>query len=316
MSQKLQEPACAVVWGATGFIGRHIVEAMVRHGWRVRGLGRVRSDVPADGQESYESWPLDFAASDSAVAKALEGVTCAIHCAGHYDADDVELDRYVRSVRRMAVAAQGLGLDCLVLISSIAVYGTYPSDYVSLATPPRPETPYALSRWRAEQVAREILSASSTHLVVVRVPAVVGVDMHSDALRRFFRALRPGLFFHPGRSAAVFPCVGVHRLAECIVCLANSQFRGPPSVVQPVDCIPWVELADRYGRAIGRRLPRVGLPAKAFRFACRTLGLDVARALMALDSVVQYQDNCSFMVSQSSLPRSMDDIDALIGSMH
>lgn len=316
MSQERRTPPCAAVWGAAGFIGRHIVEALLRHGWHVRGLGRVQPDVPVDWRGCYESWQLDFDASTEAMAPMLEGVTCAIHCAGHYDAGQDELDKYVSSVRRFAVAAHGQGVDRLVLISSIAVYGTYPDDSVSLATPPRPETPYACSRWSAERVAQEMLAAGSTRLVVVRVPSVVGADMRSDVLRRFFRALRPGLFLHPGRSDAVFPCVGVHRLAECIVCVADPQLRESPPVVQPVDCIPWVELANRYGRAVGRRLPRVGLPAKAVRFACRILGYDVAHALSALDSVVQYQDNCSFVVGQSSLPRSIDDIDAVIGTMH
>ncbi len=140
--------------------------------------------------------------------------------------------------------------------------------------------------------------------------------MHSDVLRRFFRALRPGLFFHPGRSDAVFPCVGVHRLAECIVGAADLPRRQLPSVIQTVDCVPWVELANRYGRAVGHQLPRLGLPAKAVSFACRALGYDVTNALSALDSVVQYQDNSSVLVSQISLPRSIDDIDALIGTMH
>lgn len=316
MTQERRTPPCAVVWGATGFIGRHIVGALLRHGWYVRGLGRARPDVPVDMQACCESRQLDFDASTEAMAPMLEGVTCAIHCAGHYDAGQDELDKYVRSVRRFAVAAHGQGVDRLVVISSIAVYGACRDDSVSLATPPRPETPYARSRWNAEQVAQEILSMSPTRLVVVRVPAVVGVGMHSDVLRRFFRALRPGLFFHPGRSDAVFPCVGVHRLSECIVCAVDPQLRELPSVLQPVDCISWVELADRYGQAIGRRLPRVGLPAKAVGFACRVLGYDVASALSALDSVVRYQDNCSVLTTQFSLPQSIDDIDALIGTVH
>ncbi len=315
MSDGLPPPSCAAVWGAAGFIGRHAADALLRRGWRVRGLARVQTDMHGDGDGRYEPWPLDFSASDAALAEALEGVGCAIHCAGHYDADEGELERYVGSVRRLAAVARDRGLNRLILISSIAVYGTDPGDPVTLATPPQPETPYARSRWRAEQAAQEVLAAGPTRLVVVRVPAVVSADMRSDVLRRFFRALHVGVFFHPGRADAVFPCIGVHRLAECLACAADPLGPEPPAVLQPVDCVPWVELAGRYGRATGRRLPRVGLPAGLVRWVCRTLGFDVGQALRALDSAVRYADNCAGLAGSRSLPDSADDIDALIASM-
>ena len=315
MSPHPSQPPGVAVLGAAGYIGRHAVDALLRHGWCVHGLCRVPSAAQGHHRERYEARALAFDATDAAFDEALEGVSCVIHCAGHYDADAGELDHYVDSVHRLAVAACARGLDRLLLISSLAVYGTDPGGPVTLATLPQPTTPYALSRWRAEQTAREALATGRTRLVVVRVPSVVGANMRSDVLRRFFRALRVGWFFHPGRADAVFPCVGVHRLAECLA-LAADPLAEPPALLQPVDCMAWVELADRYGRATGRRLPRVALPTKAIRFACRVLRYDIGLALNALDSAVHYEDNCPCLVGLASpLPETTDDIDAIISTV-
>lgn len=315
MSQDDREPPLAAIWGAAGFIGRHVAEALLRRGWRVRGLGRLRPDVATDWQRAYELRPLDFAAPDKVVAQALDGVACAIHCAGHYNGNASEFDSYVTSVRRFALAAKKQRLDRLLLLSSISIYGSDCTGVVGPDTAPRPETSYASSRWRAEQAACEVLATGPTRLVVLRVPSVVGTEMRSDVLRRFFRALRVGIFLHPGRVDAVFPCIGVHRLAECIVGAADSGPSMLPSVVQPVDCIPWVDLADHYGRAVGRRSIRIGLPAKTVQFVCRTLGYDIAHALKALDSAAHYEDNSRLLGIRYSLPQTTDDINALIGTL-
>lgn len=267
------------------------------------------------GQGNFASEVLDFSSSAESVRRALEGTTCAIHCAGHYEAGREELDEYVGSVEKLADAADQCGLERLVLLSSVAVYGSDLQGWVGIDTTPTPDTPYAQSRKRAEDVAKQRLSASRTRLVIVRVPAVVGAEMRSRVLRRFFGSLRAGVFLHPGRKEALFACVGIHRLAECVARLADPEGGKAPAVVQAVDCYRWVDLADRFGSATGHVRPRIALPGPAVRFICRAVGYDIDRALKALDSTACYEDNSPQLAASGVLPDSMDDIDALIAEV-
>ena len=57
-------PGCALVTGATGFVGGRLVSALVDAGWEVRGMVRDRAGSPArelerDGVALHEGDVLD-----------------------------------------------------------------------------------------------------------------------------------------------------------------------------------------------------------------------------------------------------------------
>lgn len=45
----LSQTATVLVTGGSGFLGRHCVDALVRHGFRVHAVSRIRDDISADG---------------------------------------------------------------------------------------------------------------------------------------------------------------------------------------------------------------------------------------------------------------------------
>jgi UDP-glucose 4-epimerase len=314
-SESRPEMRRVAVWGASGFIGRHVVATLLDRGHQVRGLTRNPGKAPASRNERFEAHALDFGASPHVLRRALEGASCAIYCAGHATAGDDDHSGYVASVGNLAEAAAGEGLERLVLISTVAVYGSRHAGMVGVETELRPDTPYARSRMIAEDAARKALARSDTRLTLFRVPAVVGADMRADVLRRVFRTLRSGFFLHPGRTEAVFPCVGVHRLAECIARVAEAGNRALPPVLQLSDSLRWSDLANQYGVLTGRKVLRIALPGKAIGRVCRMLGFDLARPLAALDGRVCYEDNSEVLATRNQVPDTLRDIRELIGQL-
>jgi len=152
-----------LVTGATGFVGRCLVPALIKRGHDVRAAMRGGS-VFADAQEFLHG---DLARGVD-WTPALEGVDAVVHLAGLAHANDVLEDAaYERTnldaTTQLATSAARAGVQRFVFVSSIrAQTGPVASATLTEQTPPVPTDAYGRSKLAAE---RAVLSCG--------VPAVV-----------------------------------------------------------------------------------------------------------------------------------------------
>jgi nucleoside-diphosphate-sugar epimerase len=147
-------PPVAVVTGGTGFIGRHLIQALDTRGWQVRVCGRRPRphDLPA---------AVDYYQADLAVDRQLDevchGVTHVFHLAGASSSrsSPEEMERVnVAGTERLCEAAARARVRRIVHVSTSAVYG----KNVALPQPIRedveahPDPGYSETKWQAEQV--------------------------------------------------------------------------------------------------------------------------------------------------------------------
>src|SRR5215831_8697324 len=78
---------CALVTGAAGLIGSHVVDSLVREGWRVRALDNLEPQTHRRGKPAWVNPKAEFIQSDmrnrDAVASALDGVDVVFHQAAY-----------------------------------------------------------------------------------------------------------------------------------------------------------------------------------------------------------------------------------------
>jgi UDP-glucuronate 4-epimerase len=188
-----------VVTGAAGFIGSHLVEALRAAGHDVvaidcftdyydparkeenaAGLDVVRLDLAED--------ELDFGAADGVFHLAGQP---GVRSFGPVFADYVRHN--VLATQRVLEAAGGARV---ILASSSSVYGdaeTYPTPE---DTPPRPLSPYGITKLAAEHLARAYATSFGRDTVVLRYFTVYGPRQRPDmALARIVEALAAGTPF-------------------------------------------------------------------------------------------------------------------------
>ena len=155
----------ALVTGATGFVGSHVVRALVENGHTARALHRTSSKLDALAGLEYESALGDVTDLD-ALRAASAGCDCIFHVAAvadYWRADHAHmLDVNVEGTRRVLQAARENGVRRIVFTSSAAAVGFLkdrPSNENDPFNLPPDAFPYGYSKVLAENVVQEAVQA-------------------------------------------------------------------------------------------------------------------------------------------------------------
>ena len=130
------EKANVLVTGGAGFIGSHLVDALVAKGHRVRVLDALVSQVHGENSApAYLNSAAEFIAGDvcdrEVVDRALEGIDVVFHEAAEVGVGQsmYEIERYVRAndlgtaVLLEAILARRPQIKKIVVASSMSIYG-------------------------------------------------------------------------------------------------------------------------------------------------------------------------------------------------
>ncbi|MVW76071.1 NAD-dependent epimerase/dehydratase family protein [Pseudomonas xionganensis] len=162
-----------LVTGANGFIGSALMQYLPERGIDVRGVTR-QPVVPAGCVRVADLGP------NTDWREALEGCDRVIHCAGRAHVLNESLANPLQELRRvnvegsLALAKQALemGVRRFVFLSSIGVNGGSAEVPFKETDLPAPHTPYAQSKFEAEQALRDLLHDQLMELVIIRLPLV------------------------------------------------------------------------------------------------------------------------------------------------
>ena len=209
-----------LVTGATGFIGRHLVERLAAGGDEVRCLVPTAELFGAFGDLDVEYAQADITRA-GALAEAVEGVDVVYHLAGAtLRFSRAEFHR-VNELGTRLVAETCAELEnppVLVFISSLAAAGPSPIDDPRDETgPSRPVSDYGRSK-RAAEVALEAL-ADRLPTTVLRPPGVFGP--RELYMLEHFRSVKKGWNVVPGRAPMRLSLIHVAELVEALILAAG-----------------------------------------------------------------------------------------------
>jgi NADH dehydrogenase len=232
-----------LVTGGTGFIGPHIVQALVDAGHQVTALERTPGSSAGEPNQAAVTGEMTDAAS---LRRAVEGQDVVVHLVAIISGSPAQFERVMaQGTRDLVAAAKDAGVQRFVLMSAL---GT---------TEERKDlVPYYRAKWAMEQAVK----GSGIEHVIFRPSFVFARD--GGALQQFRRI---------AKLAPVTPIVGpgtqqiqpiwVDDVAAYFAAAiekpeaANRTFElGGPDVVT------WNELWSRLKEAAGMRRPSVHVP--------------------------------------------------------
>lgn len=165
-ARKQLEKANVLVTGGAGFIGSHLVDALVEQGYKVRVLDALVPQVHGeDARPSYLNSAAEFIQGDvcdrQLVNDALEGIDVVFHEAAEVGVGQsmYEIERYVRAndlgtaVLLEAILARRPQIKKLIVASSMSIYGegAYTCESCGSVAPQlRPAEQLLDRRWEME----------------------------------------------------------------------------------------------------------------------------------------------------------------------
>lgn len=170
-----------LVTGADGFIGSHMVEALVRAGYDVCAFVLYNS---------FNSWGwLDHCAVDvkgrfevfsgdirdpNGVRQAMRGCDAVLHLAAliaipySYHSPDTYIETNIKGTLNVLQAAREYGVTRLIHTSTSEVYGTAQFVPITEAHPLQGQSPYSASKIGADQLAYSFYTSFDLPVVTVR----------------------------------------------------------------------------------------------------------------------------------------------------
>jgi UDP-glucose 4-epimerase len=178
-----------LITGATGFIGRRLVDVLRQQGVAVRAVVR-------DSEKTQTLWPGDTVAVAHAdfgdpetIGGACSGVGTLFHLAGHAHAeDDGSADALhqrvtVAGTRVLIDAAMRAEVQRVVFVSSVKTMGEGGSKCLDESTEAEPTSAYGRAKREAERLVLEAGKRHNFHACVLRLPLVYGSGVKGNLLR-------------------------------------------------------------------------------------------------------------------------------------
>jgi nucleoside-diphosphate-sugar epimerase len=180
-----------LVTGATGFVGRGLIERLRSGGCSVRSALRT-------GDGAADSIAVGDIGPDTDWSRALEGIDTVIHLAGraHVTARERDALSHFRKVnaagtQRLAEQAEKAGVRRFVLVSSVKAAAEKTDEHALLEIDAaNPRTPYGVSKLEGERALWD--TARNMEPVVLRPPLVYGPGVKAN-FRNLLRLVDSGL---------------------------------------------------------------------------------------------------------------------------
>ncbi|MBN2839416.1 MAG: SDR family oxidoreductase [Coriobacteriia bacterium] len=170
-----------VVTGADGFIGSHLVEALVAHGASVKAFCYYNSfnswgwldTVDTEVMRDVEVFMGDVR-DPNGVRTALQGADAVMHLAAligipfSYHSPDSYVDTNVKGTLNVLQAARDHGLERVVITSTSEVYGTAQRVPIDEKHPRQGQSPYSASKIGADAMADSFYRSFGLPVTIVR----------------------------------------------------------------------------------------------------------------------------------------------------
>lgn len=291
----------AFVTGATGFIGSHIIDNLIRKGIQVRALVRNNSNTVRlmnRGIEFVYGDVLDRSSLKKHIGD-IDLVFSAFGILGQWGMpEETYRDINTKGVKNLIESCLDSGIKQFIHISSAGVLGPLPQGVVADESfPYNPSNIYEETKCEAEKEIISFAKREGLPFTVIRPEFVYGPgDIHVLGL---FKAVKVGKFFILGNGRSLLHPTYIDDLVQGIsLCIDNKAAIGKIFLITGEHPISVEDLAKTIADELGVSLPKIKIPlfvaniaAVLFEWGTKVAGYE---PLLTISRVKFFTENRSF----------------------
>ncbi len=170
-----------LVTGADGFIGSHLVEALIDEGCKIRAFVYYNSfnnwgwldTLPKEKLSQIEIFSGDIRDSNG-VRMAMKDIDIVFHLAAliaipfSYHSPDAYIDTNIKGTLNVLQAARDFGTERTLITSTSEVYGTAQFVPITELHPRQPQSPYSASKIGADCLVESFYRSFNLPITIVR----------------------------------------------------------------------------------------------------------------------------------------------------
>ena len=262
--------------GATGFIGKVLLEELLKHNnIVVTAVRRISSSLPGSVLQAKMNDVFDLE-----IAQMMHGVDTVIHCAArahvlHEHTTDPLIEfRKTNTIGTLNLAKQAIaaGVKRFVFISSIGVLGNLNKQPFSESDTPNPQGAYATSKYEAELGLLELAKESSLEVVIIRPPLAYGPNVPGNfSLLLHWMYKNIPLPFNAIDNKRSFVALE-HLVDFIIVCAEHPAAANEIFLVADDEDLSTSELLNRVSIMLGKKAQLFSINQKLLEFLLKVVG--------------------------------------------
>ena len=273
-----------VVAGASGFLGRHLVETLRADGHDVVRLVRRSADAPDEAQWDPYSARLD--------PELIEAADCVVNLAGTPTAGNPHSRRWARDLRESRVTttrvlagaiAASARKPAFLAQNGISYYGDHGEEVLTEASDSRGDALLTLVTREWQQVT-EPAALAGARVCVLRTAPVL--DKHAAPLQQMILPFRLGLGVRLGNGHQRFAVISLRDWVGAAIFLATSTDAAGPFNLCCPETPTNADFTDALAEALGRRA-RLKAPASILRKAAGAMAPELLGSLNARPAALE-----------------------------
>jgi nucleoside-diphosphate-sugar epimerase len=213
---------------------------------------------------------------------ALRGVDVVVHLAARVHVMKEEsadpLAEFLKvnllGTKNLARQAAQTGVQRLVYVSSIKVNGenTTGNPPYTESSPPDPQDPYGVSKWRAEQALQRVAQETGLEIVIVRPPLVYGAGVKGNFIS-LMRAIDSGIPLPLAGAKNLRSLLYAGNLVDALIaCAIHPVAAGQTYLLSDGEDVSTAMLVKNIASALGRKNRSFYFPPSLLRVAVGVMG--------------------------------------------
>ena len=264
-------PGVAVtVTGASGFIGRHLVERLV-------ALGSKPELITRNPRRVSELWGNKVSVIQGDLRQPGDIITketdLVFHLAGEIREPAQFWKTNVEGTARLLDLCLQRGVKKFIYLSSVGVMGIERPGVVDETGPCTPRNDYERSKLEAERLVLEAHTKHGLEVVILR-PSIVygsGKSQERDSFLSLIRSIHKGSFRHIGSDKSIYNIVYVGDVVEALLHLALNNTGARNNIFIINDSLEWGDFVEAVQAVLGQERKVSAIPqalALSLAFAC------------------------------------------------